>query len=210
MIKRILIDIDDTLLTLNINKILKEYDTYLKPLNIKGIDIYNLYGDFENTNLEYTDENVLKYFHDNLSANITLNHLNDLREIFANNSSLINDDTDYILNKLSEKYEIVALSNWYSKDQSNRLEKVDILKYFTKVYGVDNLGRKPYNNTYINACKPYKLNECIMIGDNIVNDVSKPHILGIKSIYFNPLNNKSNYKSINSLNELIDLLVENQ
>ena len=46
----------------------------------------------------------------------------------------LNNEVKNTLKYLSNKYELVVLTNWFTDCQQKRLEKAGILKYFKKVF----------------------------------------------------------------------------
>ena len=59
-------------------------------------------------------------------------------------------------------------------------------KYFSKCYGEELI--KPNSDAYINACGNNKLNECVMIGDDILLDIIPAQKIGLKTIFVNSKN----------------------
>ena len=108
---------------------------------------------------------------------------------------------------LYDKYELVVLTNWFTEQQKARLEKVGIMKYFKTIIGTDTVKNKPNNESYIKACLPYNLDECVMIGDSITCDYEGALKVGMKAILYDP-NNKNKIKGlkIKSMKELKKLL----
>lgn len=108
---------------------------------------------------------------------------------------------------LYDKYELVVLTNWFTEQQKARLEKVGIMKYFKTIIGTDTVKNKPNKESYIKACLPYNLDECVMIGDSITCDYEGALKVGMKAILYDP-NNKNKIKGlkIKSMKELKKLL----
>ncbi len=210
MIKRIIFDIDNTLLKSEPDCI-NAYTKYLDDFNLTSQKvnaryIYDILEEFEKSNIEYTKENMSKFISSKIGAFFTKEELDKMISYYSKESTLINSDTKKILEYLSNKYELVALSNWFYETQESRLETRKLKKYFKHVYGVDNLGRKPNIKVYEKACYPHKFNECLMIGDNINFDVKMPYKLGINVIYFNEFNSYTSFDNINNLNKLLEIL----
>ena len=95
-------------------------------------------------------------------------------------------ETIETLEYLKSKYELVILTDWYGDQQSKRLEKLDILKYFLKVYSAEKTKRKPFNESFMQAIGTNKPEECIMIGDNLERDIKGALNAGLQAIYYNP------------------------
>ena len=204
MIKRIIFDIDNTLLDTKMDGI-NCFNEYLKnkSYNLSPSELFKILCEYENIG-NYKVNNLIAYLNQYLENGYTEDDFLELLNMYSGYSTLINENTPNILEYLSKKYEIVALTNWYSDCQSKRLNRVGILKYFNKVYGVSD-GIKPNVDAYTNACGDYKYSECLIIGDNYDNDIRVPMELGMNTIYFNRLSD-NNDNEINNLNELINRL----
>ena len=204
MIKRIIFDIDNTLLDTKMDGI-NCFNEYLKnkSYNLSPSELFKILCEYENIG-NYEVNDLIAYLNQYLENGYTEDDFLELLNMYSSYSTLINENTPNILEYLSKKYEIVALTNWYSDCQSKRLNRVGILKYFNKVYGVSD-GIKPNVDAYTNACGDYKYSECLIIGDNYDNDIRVPMELGMNTIYFNRLSD-NNDNEINNLNELINRL----
>lgn len=204
MIKRIIFDIDNTLLDTYKDCIdtYKKYIEYNK-LNINAKDIYNIFEEYEVSNGNYIKEDLSIF----LSKNIKVDKIdiNNLLDLYSNHSTLINNNTINILEYLSKKYEIVALTNWYKDIQYKRLEKVGINKYFKEIYGIED-AKKPNPEAFKKAIGNNLYNECVMIGDSLKSDIEVPKELGMKTIYCNKNCKNNNENEINNLNELLNIL----
>ena len=89
------------------------------------------------------------------------------------------------LEYLKSKYDLVILSNWFTESQENRLKKMGIDKYFSKQIYTDKVKNKPNKETFMEAVKPYNIDECIMIGDSIEKDIKGAEDIGMKTILIN-------------------------
>ncbi len=208
MTKKIIFDIDGTLLKSD-NDFLEAFDKYLKE-NKKGfisasalveaIDDYELVG-------EIIDKKALvDYVNKRLNVNITINDFDNLLNFYYKEATLINENTKNILEYLSQKYELTVLSNWFIEGQKKRLKKAGIYSYFQEYYGIDNLGIKPNKWVFEKACYPYKLNECLIVGDNAKVDIKVPLEIGMQALHLNLESTESKYPSIKSLDELKNIL----
>lgn len=196
MIKRIVFDIDGTLIT-NVNfqqsitNSLKKYgvEDYSKTkqflLNIKEYEkIYNCY-----------DKNLyLNFFSEKLNTKLDDKFLQilfcELRNLIPQNSSKIKR----LLLELKE-YELVLLSNYFEESQRNRLENMGINEYFSEYYGEEII--KPNKEVYIQAAGKCKPNECIIIGDDKYLDIDMPKKLGFNTIYVNEMGDINNIEQLN-------------
>ena len=210
MIKKIVFDLDNTLLFLsdeweeNLKKYVDKYN-----LNISANDLFLCIRNFEKNikNIVVSKQKLSEYVSNDLSIDFTTNMILELLEIY-DNTSLLNTDTIYdILNYLSEKYELIAYTNWFTDDQIKRLKKYDLDKFFTKIYGWDILPKKPSKEGLSEIIKNDDIENYIFIGDSIELDLEVPYSMGIATIFYNRKNIKQNkYKEIFKIEELKNIL----
>ncbi len=206
MIKKIVFDLDNTLLFLsdeweeNYKRFIDKYN-----LNISANDLFLCIGNFEKNmkNIVVSKQKLSEYVSNDLSIDFTTDMILELSEIY-NNTSLLNTDTIYdVLNYLSEKYELIAYTNWFTDDQIKRLKKYDLDKFFTKVYGWDILPKKPSKEGLSEIIKNDDIGNYIFIGDSIELDLEVPYSMGIATIFYNRKKIKQNkYKEIFRIEEL--------
>lgn len=185
MIKRLIFDVDSTLIVganfvEAVEKTLKDLNIYSED-NVenffKGIstyeDIYNSYNPID----------YKKHMEDNLNVSIPDNFF---EVFFYYLQYAIPDYNDKLINtidNLSNKYELVLLTNFFGISQMNRLNNMGIGKYFIETYGEDLI--KPNKEAYIKACGSYKPEECVMIGDSLYLDIECAQKEGLKTIFVN-------------------------
>ena len=210
MIKKIVFDLDNTLLFLSDEweeKYKKFMDKY--NLNISANDLFLCIGNFEKKmkNIVVSKQKLSEYVSNDLSIDFTIDMILELSEIY-NNTPLLNTDTIYdALNYLSEKYELIAYTNWFTDDQIKRLKKYDLDKFFTKVYGWDILPKKPSKEGLSEIIKNDDIENYICIGDSIELDIEVPYSMGITTIFYNRKNIKQDkYKEIFKIEELKKIL----
>lgn len=92
------------------------------------------------------------------------------------------------LEYLYKKYDLVVLTNWFENPQINRLKKIDILKFFSHVYGTETIRNKPNKQAFKTAVGNYSFNECVMIGDNFNTDIKGALNCNINPIFYNRKN----------------------
>lgn len=212
MIKRLIFDVDNTLIpwedkywnTLNETLIYFEIEPKEELVNklIEAVDNYEL--EYNTYNL-ITMKNIMeKYAGIKLPNNFVYKWTINLRKCTPDK---FDDKLIDTLEYLKSKYDLVVLTNWFTTQQAARLKRYGILKYFVKVYGTDNMLNKPNKETFIQACMPYKPEECIFIGDSYNVDIKGSINAGLKAIYLTNKNEKKdNCIVINSIYELKDLL----
>ena len=180
MIKRLIFDLDNTLITW-----VDKYDEALKDTLIK----YNIDFDYHvltksideyDYNSEiYNSYDLIDYINTKHNLNITIDFINDwLCELGTKGD--VSKEVVKLLEYLSSKYELVVLTSWEGKCQTDRLKHAGIFKYFKNVYGGEVI-KKPNKEAFIKAMGPYDISECIMVGDSMKFDIEPANELGIKT-----------------------------
>ncbi len=184
LIKRIIFDIDGTLITgVNFKSAI------LNALRKYGVDdlekvktfLLNI-SEYENTFDYYDRDLYLDFFSKKLGIKLDYSFLdiyfNELKYVVPKDSSKIKD----MLNNLSD-YDLVLLSNYFEESQRNRLTTMGINDFFNEYYGEQSI--KPNLSSYRSAQGNYLPSECLMVGDNKKLDIDVPKSLGFKTIYVN-------------------------
>lgn len=136
-------------------------------------DRFNLV--FEKLNIDFDGELVEKRFLENLFDTV----------------ALVDGAMD-IVKYLSSKYMLCTASNAFLEQQINRLTISGIMPYVKKTFVSEKLGaEKPTKEFFdrafseLNGVLP---NECVIIGDSLTADISGGREYGLKTIWFNFLN----------------------
>ena len=213
MIKRVIFDIDNTLIPWE-----KEYnDEIRKTLEDLGImytdkdlkQISQAFDEYENEYYTFDRRLMLdfinKYTKKQYPEEFIYNILKRWSTCVPNK---IEKATKETLEYLKSKYELVILTDWYAEQQEKRLEKLDILKYFENVYSAEKIKRKPFKEAFMQAIGEHKPEECVMIGDNLERDIKGALNVGLQAIWYCPNNKElnTNYQTILKIEELIDIL----
>ena len=182
MHKRIIFDLDDTLV-----KWIDEYDYALKDTLIKyDIDfdyhtLSNSIDEYDHNSKIYNSYDLIEFLNKKHNLNLTIDFINDWLEELGTKGDVSKEVID-LLEYLSNKYELVVLTNWGSTCQINRLKHAGVYKYFKELYGGEIL-KKPSIEAFKKAMGPYKTSECIMVGDSLYFDISPAQELGIKTYH---------------------------
>ena len=138
MIKRLIFDIDGTLITgISFDEAIKnslaELGFFSEENKQKFIYAISTY---ENNHSEYESKQYLQYFSQVLGYKLDKVFL----DTFFRNLGLYaipeyNKGLIETIEQLSKKYELVLLSNYFEKSQRGRLKHIGIDKYFTEYYG---------------------------------------------------------------------------
>ncbi len=208
--KKIIFDIDQTLLKCDWDK---EDNMFIEMLGEEKGKIFldnkiNLLLGYEKTHYKYDIgefNNYIKYKNIPCSEKVIKAWI---YEVAHNLPDTIVDGSFELLEYLKiRNYEIVALTNWFTYSQKNRLKRSGMLSYFSEVYGGD-YALKPNSDAYKNIVKDTNKMNCYMIGDNLELDYNAPRKFGIHAILFDEKEeNKDNYvikvKRLEKIKEMI-------
>ena len=213
MIKRLIFDIDNTLIQWKdeywdtLKEALEEcnidYNDELFKNIIKAIDTY------DNENQYYSRQAMVEHINKITKYNFNIKFLNTTLKKFEKCVPSDNGEVVKTLEYLQGKYELVILTNWFKDVQEHRLENFGIAKYFSKVFAGETFKVKPDRESFIMAIEERMPEECIMIGDNFEKDIQGAINMGIKAIYINPKiprETRQNYTIINKIEELMEIL----
>lgn len=220
MIKNIIFDLDNTIIEDKDDDVL-HYKEALRNCGYSEdnyINVYNALDDYEQTlseeNRFYSRETVIEFLNKKLNTNYDIKLVDELNKVIGKYwiNPFLSEDT---LKYLASKYKLYVFTNWFEVAQTERLQNIGYLKYFTKVFGSDTVGAKPYLSSYNTVLENIGAlpSECIMIGDNKKCDILGANNAGISAILFdyNGKRNKkdifaSDYKVVTDLKELENIL----
>lgn len=212
MIKRIIFDLDNILIEWK-DEYWDGVEEALKSENIKYTkqdikDIENAIDRYETEYNTYTKGNMLEWINKSVNIKVNMGFLEKCLEHFSNCApNKMNKEIYETLEYLSEKYELVVLTNWFKDPQVKRLKIANILKYFSKVYAPETFLIKPNKEAFMKACQN-KPEEAVMVGDTLKVDIEGAINAGLKAIYINKNAEKSSrdYTTINEFSELKNIL----
>lgn len=228
MIKAVIFDLDDTLISE------KEYirsgfkvvsDKISSDFNLDAKYIYEIiYSEFE-----VDSKNVFNRTLDKLEVEYEIEYIKELINTYRNHTPSIKlyDDAKYIIEKLYSKgIKLGIITDGYAVTQRNKLNVLNIEKYFDHIIVTDELGReywKPHKKSY--ELMKLKLNldyeEMIYVGDNISKDFVTANKLGMHTVminredgvyynlkFENEYKAKVEIKNLKDINRVIDTLGE--
>jgi len=194
MIKRLIFDVDNVLIPWKdeynnvIDKTLYELGINNEKLN--NDTIRNAQLEWESKITKYDKQDLLEYINKNLNVNLTMKFIDLWQENLAECASKDFPKSYYETFKyLSNKYELVALTNWFTETQSERLKTANIYQYFKRVYGGE-ISAKPNKESFIQAVGNNRPEECAMIGDDLEIDILGAKKAGIKNLVWKDIYNK--------------------
>lgn len=207
MIKKIIFDLDNTLIDLDqeaLKQMVEKNNTISQEEYEKVLEVLFTY---EQRHDKYSYLDLYEEINAVLTHKMTKEEYAKTLKTYATmvpkkqNKKLIKT-----LEYLSEKYELVVLTNFFTEIQKARLENYGILKYFSEVIGGDIEKCKPHFRSYSLACGFNKFDECLMVGDDLELDVKTPLSFGMDAIWYNKEKKESTYKNVDSLHKLKNML----
>lgn len=210
MIKKIVFDLDNTLLFIS-SEWKNIYQSFIDKykLSITPESLYKCIGMFEkNTNdVIVTNKMMCDYINNNLNISLTDAMFKELLDVYKDIPLLYTDVIHDTLSYLSNKYELIAYTDWFSNNQRDRLKKYNLDKFFSKIYGWDDLEIKPSKKAIDKIIKDDNISEYLFIGDNILYDLEIPNNMGMSTIFYNRKAQKQDrYKEVFNLETLKEIL----
>jgi len=211
MIKRLIFDVDGTLITgVNFREFVKKA---LEKINIyteENVDKFlNAMKTYETKFDNYNKNDYLSHIGKEINQKLPENFLKIFFEELKAAIPLRSEELIQTIKKLSEKYELVILTNYFSESQLNRLNNMEIGKFFKEIHGEKLI--KPNLNAYLNACGKNEPNECVMIGDDLKLDIEFAKKAGLHTIFVNSkriLNEDLNVATVQFVIEINEKLIE--
>lgn len=211
MIKRIIFDIDNTLIKWEdsyyekLGKVFERLQMSYTQTDITNV--VNAIAEYEERECYFRKQAMFHILEEKLQKKLPSNFVEVMLDYFATCvPARLPQETIDTLEYLSRKYELVTLSNWFEETQQIRLEKVGIKKYFKEIYTCESIKIKPNRESYQVAAGKYKAEECLMIGDSIKNDIEGAQKCNMQVLYYNPKKLPTNYPCIQTMSELKNIL----
>ena len=178
-------------------------------LSITPKELYSCIGTFEKNinNVIVTNKIMCEYINNRLPLSLTEDMFIELLDVYKN-IPLLNTDIIYnVLEYLSHKYELIVYTNWFSKNQIDRLKTYRLDKFFSRIYGWDDLEIKPSKIGIEKIIGSNNIDEYVFIGDNIEVDLEVPYNMGMATIFLNRKSiNQNKFKEVFSIEELKEIL----
>lgn len=221
MIKNIIFDLDNTIIEDKEDYILY----YKEALRNCGYDennysnIYNALDDYEyyfdENNRFYLKETAIEFINKKLKTKYDIKLIDELNKVIGKYWTkyiLLQEET---VKYLSSKYKLYVFTNWFESAQEERIKNIGYLKYFTKIFGADKVGAKPFKTSFDTVLKLISASpeECIMVGDSKRSDILGANNAGISAILYDYDGNRdkketcaTDYTVIKDLKELEKIL----
>lgn len=221
----ILIDLDDTLIDtaentrLTLSEIYADYGlgNYFPSFNdfytiyyTNVIQLWDLYGRGRITKKTLQRERFV-------GALSTVEDIDDEKALVINDDfieRIMKKDTlvegaKELLDYLQPQYNIHILSNGFTEMQYTKMESAGLSDYFDKVILSDMVGvNKPHPDIFAFALTEIeaRIDEVIMIGDNLFADIEGAYDSGLDQIWYNPRNKPcDNVQPTYVVNRLVDI-----
>lgn len=211
MIKKIIFDVDDTLI-INDKNAIKDYRKVLRKYG--GVDsdeaameLYKCIGDYEISTHHYQKDTLLDFINNYFNKDYPLEFIDDIINIVNSWYHKVSPELIDTLEYLSRKYELDILTNWFIESQIKRLESAEIKDYFTEFIGPDKFV-KPSIESFTYFLKDCKPSECMIIGDRFDIDIKTPLKLGMNAILYDVKNKYNDFDCvrISNWNEIKNIL----
>lgn len=223
MVKAVVFDLDDTLISekeyirsgfrVVSSKVATDYKLDTKSVYDTMINLFN-----------QSSKNVFNRLLDEFNVEYRIEYIKELIEVYRTHMPEVNlyeDGKEIIEYLYNNGLKLGIITDGYEVTQKNKLEVLDIDKYFECIVVTDELGReywKPHRKAYdiVKEKLGVKYEEMIYVGDNVNKDFVTANELGIKTILihredgvYSEINIEDRYKAkyeIRNLNEIKDYL----
>lgn len=199
MIKRILFDLDNTLIPWDgsqVDALLKTFEECGISFKREDKDLYfNAMHDYESKNKRFDKVDLTRWVAKQLNLDLPDDFVKRWTDklcycVPEKDSKLID-----LLEYLSSKYSLCVVSNWFYNQQKARLKNYGILKYFDYIYTCDKYDKKPCREMYEVACSDYEKCEVVMVGDDFKIDIKSANDFGLYAYYLNKTTRYCNKKT---------------
>ncbi len=208
--RKIIFDLDGTLLFLS-DKWLEMGDDlaskYQTDIPVKELFYVISQVEKDNPDKYITKEFLIDYINSKLPLGLGQRELEMLLEEYAKIPLLDVDAVKNTLSYLSDKYDLVAYTNWFTDNQILRLKLNGLDGYFKKVFGWDVLPTKPSKKGLDEIMGGDDVKDYVFVGDSIEMDLELPDSIGMETILLNRKNIiQDKYREIRNISELEGLL----
>ena len=207
---KLIFDLDNTLLFMSdewseaFSNFVKRFDL---PISVK--EFYFAISEMERQNPDkyITKELFTKIIQEKVTPRFDDKACDGFLEGYAKIPLVDVDTIQDTLAYLSNKYELIAYSNWFTDNQILRLKLNGMEKYFSKIWGWDLLPVKPSRRGLAKIIGNNNVKDYIFIGDSLDCDIRLPDSIGMGTIFLNQKNIPQNqFREVKSINKLEDIL----
>ena len=194
MIKRIMFDLDNTLIPWddsNIKALIRTFNEDKIPFSEERAEEYfKAMKDYEKKHRRFDKVEMSQWIGMKLNLDLPDDFVKRWTDKLCYCVPPIDDKLISLLEYLGSKYSLCVVSNWFYNQQKARLKNYGILKYFDDIYTADKYDKKPYKEMYDLAGKGYQKDELAMVGDDYTIDIKSAVDYGMSAFY---LNSKARY-----------------
>ena len=172
------------------NKIAIEIDVFLKEYTPINANYWKLYREDKVTKADLRYGRLKETF-DSLAINVSDDQIDQLAidyiDHLPDHNHLL-EGTLEVLDYLHPRYKLHIITNGFKEVQHRKMESSGILKYFHTITTSEDVGvKKPHRQIFEEALKnaAAKVEESIMIGDNLEADVIGAQDFGMPAILYN-------------------------
>ncbi|MFD0977744.1 YjjG family noncanonical pyrimidine nucleotidase [Salinimicrobium gaetbulicola] len=172
------------------NSIAVELEVFLEKYTPINANYWKLYREDKVTKADLRYGRLKETF-DSLEINVSDDQIDrlaiDYIEHLPNHNHLL-EGTIEILDYLHPRYKLHIITNGFKEVQHRKMESSGILKYFNSITTSEDVGvKKPHRQIFEVALKnaAARVEESIMIGDNLEADVMGAQNFGMPAILYN-------------------------
>ena len=183
MVKRIIFDLDNTLIPWN-----KKWDIAVKETmdefginyELKDLDNYQkTIAEYENKEIRYSVDRLVSFFSEYMNIELS----QEFFESWMKKLSVLVPSKDEklisMLERLSKKYSLVVATNWFKKQQVSKLKLCGILDYIDEVITGEDFDIKPSTDMFNYFKQGYEDEEVVMVGDKYEVDIKGANDAGL-------------------------------
>lgn len=118
-------------------------------------------------------------------------------------------DTEFVLRKLKNKYELGILTNGLVMQQKRRLSSLGLTYIFDYFFTSESIGTDKSSQKYFDSVFKiieHRNYECALVGNDPINDIETANSIGMTTIWFNRKKLQKRVGAHFTINEFKDLL----
>ena len=161
---------------------------YYKKLN------FEIWSEFEDGKISAEDLKQERFRRYNEQFNLGIDPIlfSDAYLEYLSEAAFLLDGAEELLTELSNKFEMILLTNGLTRVQNKRFEKAKMSRFFKKIIISEEVGfKKPQKEIFelaLNDIQHNNKNDILMIGDNLRSDILGGINFGVDTCWYNPRN----------------------
>lgn len=199
---KFIFDLDGTLIKTDYSAEQRYFESVFGKDNLLVKNIGSYLAEYEDTFERYDHETLCKFLSMKTGYSITPSFIDGWIDAFSKAPNPLMEGAEELLFELKKNNkDVVVLSNWYTKCQTDRLKATGLLKYVDEVYGGD-VAFKPNSLAFDIACGHTPYEECLMIGDTYSKDYVGAEQAHIDCLLLDPKDEVKVKRKIKKLSEI--------